>query len=149
MILGTWYWNDENETGFVHIGLNEDTGLLRIIMVDIDSDNELDESEYSGHTSSLKDNSYLNIKAVRPKDDNTGYMIIKYSAKKAELGIALMESKVIEVAVNEGKLRGSSEQCCSSVQINEVQEKLQEFVLKYDKELFPDMKYLKKLALPK
>ena len=26
-LLGTWYWKDENESGYIHIGLDEKTKL--------------------------------------------------------------------------------------------------------------------------
>jgi hypothetical protein len=36
-LCGSWYWRDENEAGFVHIGLEENSGLLHVIMLDRDA----------------------------------------------------------------------------------------------------------------
>ena len=40
-ILGTWAWEDEKESGFIHIGLDKRSKLLRLIMVDFDKDKAL------------------------------------------------------------------------------------------------------------
>jgi len=38
-ILGTWFWKDGAETGYLHIGIiDEESKLLRLIMLDFDKD---------------------------------------------------------------------------------------------------------------
>ena len=150
-ILGTWFWQEENETGYLHIGLDEESKLLRVIMLDIDGHKKLDESEYSGHTSELHGNRYLNLKWVRPvQDEITGYMLIKYTTTADSLGIAFMDKKVVETAVIEGSLKGivKKDEKFAAVRITDGQKELQDFILQKDNELFTGMKYMQKLNLP-
>ena len=147
-ILGTWLWKDENESGFIHIGLDEKNKLLRLIMVDFDRDKELEVSEFSGHTSLLKGNKYLNLKWVRPAHaEIPGYIFVKYEVRSDSLGIALMDNEVVEKAIKDGSLKGNlkKDQWSFSVHITEGQKKLQGFIRQEDKGLFPEMKYLQKL----
>ena len=150
-IFGTWFWKEENTSGYIHIGLDEVSKSLRLLMLEHKGDGELEVSEFSGHTSSLEGNRYLNLKWVRPtQNENTGYLFVKYVVGPASLGIALMDSDVAERAIKEGSIKGKLEEGdkSSSVHITEGQETLQKFILRNDKELFPEMKYLQKLELP-
>lgn len=150
-ILGTWFWKDENESGYVHIGLDEESKLLRLIMLEFNRGGELEASEFSGHTSSLEGNKYLNLKWVRPEQDEiTGYMFVKYIASPDSLGLALMDSEVAEEAIKMGPLKGQVKKgnWSSLVHIQEGQKGLQEFIVRKDEELFPEMKYLSRLELP-
>jgi hypothetical protein len=150
-ILGTWFWNEKSDSGFVHIGLNKESKQLQVIMIEHDKDGTIDVSEFKGHTSSLGNNKYLNLKWVRPGDEPNGYLLIKYSTKGASLTTSLLDVEVIKNAVKEGKLKGTvgKEKYAPSISITEEQKKLQEFVLKHDKELFPEKSSLKRLNLPK
>ena len=150
-ILGTWIWKDKNESGFIHIGLDGKKKLLKLIMVDFDKDEALEVSEFSGHTSLLKENRYLNLKWVSPpRAEFPGYLFVKYIVGSDSLGIALMDSGVVEKAITEGALNGNvkKEKWSVSVHITEGGKKLQEFVREKDKALFPEMEYLQKLKLP-
>lgn len=145
-IIGTWFWKDGKETGYLHIGLDEDS-KLRIVMVDFDKDGELETSEFSGHTSSLEKNTYLNL---RPKNDAGGYMFVKYCVREKTLGIALISMDAVEKAINNGSLHGEikKDKWSSSIHITEEQKKLQQFITRNDKTLFPETKYLEKLNTP-
>ena len=150
-ILGTWFWKDENESGFIHIGRDEKSKLLTLIMVDFDRDEEVEASEFSGHTSLLEENKYLNLKWVHPPQaEITGYIFVKYVVSSSSLGIALMDSEIVEKAIKNGSLKGKlkKDKWSFSVHITEGQKKLQGFIRQKDKELFPEMKYLQKLKLP-
>ena len=150
-ILGTWFWKDENGFGYIHIGLDEELELLRLMMLEFDIDGELEVSEFSGHTSSLNGNKYLNVKWVRPvKDEVRGFIFVKYAVSSDSLCIALMDSNVAEKAINDGALKGKVKhgKWGSSVHITEGQKKLQEFILQKDKELFPELTCWPKLKLP-
>jgi hypothetical protein len=149
-ILGSWYWKDENETIYVHIGRGEESKLLRVVMLDIDAHGDLEVSEYSGHTSSLEGNKYLNIKLVRPAPDKiVGYMFVKYKLASDSLGFSLMDSRVAEKAIRDGALKGevTKGKWISSIHITEGQKELQNFIVRKDKELFQEMKYLARLEL--
>ncbi len=104
-VVGTWFWNDEHESGYIHIGLDDDSALLRLFMMDFDRNEELEASEYSGHTSLLGGNTYLNIKWVRPEQKGiTGYMVVKYTVRSDSLGIALMNFEVVKKAIQNGSI---------------------------------------------
>jgi len=62
----------------------------------------------------------------------------------------LMDRDVVEKAIKGGKLKVKVKKSNwpSSVYIAEDQKKLQEFILRKSKALFPEMKYLPKLTLP-
>mgnify|MGYP001817757329 CR=1 FL=1 len=143
-IMGTWFWKEKNENGYIHIGLDEDSKQLRFVMAVFDKDGGLDTSQFSGHTSSLGENTYLNL---YPSHEPGGYMLVKYSFKKDTLGIALTNTDVVEKAINNGSLNGEIKkgQWSSSIHITEEQKKLQQFVLHNDKALFPETKYMGKL----
>jgi len=149
-ILGTWFWNEESDSGFVHIGLNKESKLLQVIMIEHDKDGTIDVSEFNGHTSSLGNNKYLNLKWVRPADEPKGYLLIKYSTEGESLAISLLNAKMIESAIKEGSLKGTvgKEKYAYSLSITEEQKKLQQFVLKHDKELFQEKNNLNRLKLP-
>ena len=149
-ILGTWFWNEESDSGFVHMGLNKESKLLQIIMIEQDKDGTIDVSEFNGHTSSLGNNKYLNLKWVRPADEPKGYLLIKYSTEGESLAISLLNAKMIENAIKEGCLKGTvgKEKYAYSLSITEEQKKLQQFVLKHDKELFQEKNNLNRLKLP-
>ena len=150
-ILGTWFWKDENESGYIHIGLDGKTKLLKLVMIDTKSDGELDISEYSGHTSSLGGNSYLNLKWLRPEEFKTnGYFFVKYTISQSSLGIALIDSGFVVKAIEGRSLKGKlgKDKFFTSIYITEGQKKIQQFILNNDKALFPEIKYLPKLKLP-
>ena len=149
-ILGTWFWNEESDSGFVHIGLNKESKLLQVIMIEHDKDGTIDVSEFNGHTSSLGNNKYLNLKWVRPADEPKGYLLIKYSTEGESLAISLLNAKVIENSIKEGSLKGTvgKEKYAYSLSITEEQKTLQQFVLKHDKELFQEKSNLNRLNLP-
>jgi len=149
-ILGTWFWNEESDSGFIHIGLNKESKLLQVIMIEHDKDGTIDVSEFNGHTSSLGNNKYLNLKWVRPADEPKGYLLIKYSTEGESLAISLLNAKMIESAIKEGSLKGTvgKEKYAYSLSITEEQKKLQQFVLKHDKELFQEKNNLNRLKLP-
>ena len=150
-IYGTWFWKEDNESGFIHMGLDQKTKLLRVIMVEFDKDGGLKLSEFAGHTSSLADNKYLNLKWVIPADEEPGYLFVKYEVSAGTFGISLMDNAAVEQAIKDGSLKGEvkEDDWFSSVHITEESKKLQEFVVKNDKELFKEKTYLRRLDLPK
>jgi len=149
-ILGTWFWKTENESGYIHIGIDEKSKLLRLVMLDFDKDGELEASEFSGHTSSLEENKYLNLKWVRPADEDAGYIFVKYNVNQEVLGISMITTDAVEKGIDNGSLNGKMEkgQWSSSIHITEGKKNLQQFILQNDKALFPETKYLQKLKIP-
>ena len=151
LILGTWFWNEENESGYIHIGLDEKSKLLRVVMLDYDNNRELEVSEFSGYTSSLHGNNYLNLNWLRPVQDQiSGYMLVKYTVTAEKLGIAMMDRGTAKTAVTGGLLQGTVDEddMLSPIHITAGQNELQEFILRNDKALFPEMKTIQRLNLP-
>jgi len=150
-VLGTWFWKDKDESGYIHIGLDKKTDLLRLIMIEMNENGKLKSTELTGHTSSLEGNTYLNLKWMNPEDDKaTGYMFMKYSVTSDGLGLGFMHDKVIVKAIEDGTLKGKVEKgkWLSSVYITQGSKKLQKFIVQNDKALFPEMKHLPRLKLP-
>jgi hypothetical protein len=152
-VLGTWFWKDKDESGYIHIGLDKKTKLIRLIMIEMKKNNKLKSTELTGHTSSLKGNNYLNLKWAHPEDDKSaGYIFIKYSVTSDGLGLGLgfINSDVVKKSIESGVLKGKVEKAewLSSVTITQGSKKLQKFIIKNDKALFPEMKYLPRLKLP-
>jgi len=150
-VIGTWFWKDKDESGYIHIGLDEETKLIRLIMIEMKKDGRLKSTELTGHTSSLAGNTYLNLKWTHPENDKSrGYMFIKYSVASDGLGLGFINSEVVEKAITAGSLKGKVEKgkWLSSVTITQGSKKLRKFIIKNDKTLFPEMKYLPKLKLP-
>lgn len=149
-IFGTWFWRDNNDSGYIHIGVDDKTKLLRLMMVGLESDGEMEVLELTGHTTALKGNTYLNLKWVRPADEVSGYIFVKYDVKDGFLGISFMDSDVVEKAIKNKALNGAIEEgeLLPSIHITDAGVKLQRFFLDNDKALFVDTKYLPGLTLP-
>jgi hypothetical protein len=149
-IFGTWFWKEKDENGYIHIGIDEKSKLLRLVMLDFYKDGELEASEFSGHTSSLEKNRYLNLKEVSHEDEPAGYIFVKYSVNDEKLCISLIETDAVKKAITNGSLNGEvkKEQWSSSIHITEEKKKLQQFILQNDKALFPETKCLRKLKTP-
>jgi hypothetical protein len=151
-ISGTWFWHDDAESGYIHIGLDKKTKLLRLLMVEFDRDGTMEASEFIGHTSAINGHRYLNLKYVQPAEEGaSGYLLVKYDIKDARLGIALMSSGVVEKAIKNGGLKGvvKKEKWSTTVRITEAPQRLRAFVLENDSSLFPEMAFLPKLSLQK
>ncbi|MBW1744761.1 MAG: hypothetical protein JRJ47_15255 [Deltaproteobacteria bacterium] len=100
-------------------------------MLEFDKNWELEASEFSGHTSSLEGNKYLNLS---PANEPPGYIF----------------TDAVEKGIDNGFLNGEVKRgkWSSSIHITEGQKELQQFILKNDKALFPETKYLQKLKMP-
>ena len=144
-IFGTWYWHEESDSGYIHFGTDYSSGLLRVVMLEYGRDGRMDATMYSGHTSFLGGNNYLNLKQTHPQQDDRGYMIIRYRLKNGMFGISLMDNTAAENAIKEGSLKGKIK---GYTHITEGQPKLQTFILENDEKLYKDTAFLKRLHLP-
>lgn len=77
-LIGSWFWKETDETGFLHIGKDQKKELLQITMIAFKKDGEVDTTEFIGHISKLSSNNYLNLKWVKPENFIKGYLFIKY-----------------------------------------------------------------------
>jgi hypothetical protein len=149
-VYGSWYWKDNNEVGYVHMGLDRESKLLRVFMIDFGKDGEMHASELAGHTSSFPGQAYLNLKWVSPSDENPGYLFVKYEVRGDVLEISLMDNEAAEKAIQEGSLKGEiiSAKWFSTAHIMEEKDALQQFVAKHNEELFKEKSPLHRLNPP-
>jgi hypothetical protein len=149
-LLGSWYWKDESDSGYIHIGLDKTSKILRIMLVEFGKEGELTASEFTGHSSQLQGNSYLNLERVRPEDQEPGFLFVKYTLKPNALGISLMDAGVVSKDIESGVLKGqvTKGEWTSNIHITASQEALQAYILKQDKALFSETSDLPRLNLP-
>ena len=141
-LIGTWWGGDGGEISYVHIGQRETSEkYLHVLCVQIDKNGSLERMEFSGHISSVAGNTYLNLTEINNQGEmNTDYLFVKYQQSGDTCHFALMNQKVTRQAIEKGRLRGKvkSNLWSSSVRITEGSEKLRQFVLDRDKELFEE-----------
>ena len=150
-LLGSWFWRHGSETGFLHVGLDFRSGLLRLVMLDFNRDSELEVSEFVGHTSILGAHRYLNLKWLRPEDGITGYLFVQYRREHDALAISIADSRVFEEAVEGGVLQGvlkPKNKLFGSVRITAAATELQRFLMENDDRLFPEYQRVRRLPLP-
>lgn len=145
-LFGTWYWNDKNDNGYIHIGKSKESGQLLLMMVEFTADKHVKLTRFTGHTAAIGPNTYLNLKWVSSKKGRTdAFMIVKYEFRSGKLGITLMDSEVVEKAVANGKLAGQIipvGKFTSDVVVGADQKAVAAFILQNDTVLFEDTKFL-------
>jgi hypothetical protein len=146
-ILGTWYLHEEGETVFLHMGMDQKTKGLHVIMVESQKDAEVKTSELTGHTSRLGNTTYMNLRWDRQAEPEVGYLFVKYQVVEKRIGLGLIRSDAVEKAIREGKIRGIIDQNPSSIRLIDSTEQLQEFVQKHDAALFEELKWMNRLDL--
>ena len=150
-VYGAWFWKDEQETGYLHFGQERDSGLLQLMMIELNSSGKISVTQMQGHTSKLGGKHYLNLKFVPPQDGISEYIFMKYEISEKGLGLAFMDSSVIEKAIADNVLAGRVKQDghVSSVHLSDTSNNLQQFVREHEQALFPEMKFLPRLVLPR
>lgn len=149
-LYGSWYWIDDQESGYLHFGREPASGKLLLLMVEINHDGKLGITEMQGHSSRLGENRYLNLKFTPPEDGIDGYLLIKYEITAKGLGIALMDPGVVENGIAAGEVAGRVEQSgqFTAIKLTDSPQGLQQYFRDNDKALFPDAKFLPRLELP-
>ncbi|MBW2109110.1 MAG: hypothetical protein JRI36_10665 [Deltaproteobacteria bacterium] len=149
-LCGTWFFRDDNERLYLHVGRDGKSRQLRIVMLDYGQNDDLEISEFSGHTSRIGQKRYLNLRWVKPAEEESGYMFVHYVITGGRLGISLMDLDTVEKAIQQGALKGAVKKRPQglSVRIKEDPEKLRRYFLQHHKELFQAPQYLKRLVLP-
>jgi len=150
-IFGSWFWNDAQDSGYIHIGRDEDTRMMRLVMSEFDKHGQLKVSEFLGHTSTLAGKTYMNLKWVRPAGDQPGgFLLVKYAMRPDALGLAVMSPGAVEEAIKSSALEGKLKKgnLTSEIRITAVSRQLQRFIQLNDQKLFPEMVYLQRVKLP-
>lgn len=148
-LYGSWYWNDDQESGYLHFGREPVSGKLLLLMVEINHDGELGITEMQGHSSRLGDKRYLNLKFTPPQDGIDGYLLIKYEITPKGLGIAFMDPGVVEKDIAAGEVAGRAEQRgqFTAIRLTDSPQGLQQYFRDNDEALFADLKLLSRLEL--
>jgi hypothetical protein len=137
-LLGTWIGANGDETMFVHIGKDEDTHMLLIVLTEMKDNGEIDHSSLSGHTSILPSGRYLNLKWILPPKNKTkGYMLIKYAVKDGNLHLYATDDTVIETDIEKGVLKGEILKT-KTAYVTEDTKHLVQYVNKNDGRIFPE-----------
>jgi hypothetical protein len=151
-IIGTWFWNEESDQGFIHIGRDTDEKTLLITMVEFKNDGRVETSEFRAFTSRISSHRYLNLKWARPKESESGYFFMKYVVTADVFECSFPDHGFIADAVKSGALKGkvlSPGELAPTILIQASQDELRKFFLKNDAVLFKDSSKLKRLILPK
>jgi hypothetical protein len=150
-ILGTWFVHEEGETVYLHMGIDEKTKGLRVVMVEFDREGEVKTSELSGHTSQLQDKTYLNLRWVSPAESEAGYLFVKYAVVGERIGIGLIRSDAVEKAIRKKGIQGiiDETQKPSSIRLTDSSEKLRAYCERHDAALFEELKWMNRLDLSK
>lgn len=143
-VYGSWFWKDDEESGYLHFGQEQESGMLQLMMVELNSNGKINVTRMRGHTSQLGNKHYLNLKFVPADEDLGEYIIMKYEISEKGLGLSFMDTSIIEKAIVESVLAGRVEKKghVSSVHLLDTSKKLQQFVRENDKTLFPEIKFL-------
>lgn len=142
-LYGTWFHKEDDETAFIHFGLDDKSRLLKVVFIDTKKNGELERIEFTGHNTDSGEFRYLNLKWVNPEGDCRGYLFVKYTLNENTLGIRIADFPTIQKAIESGELKGEISN--SSTLLTDEPEKMREFFEKHDKELFPELQVLQKL----
>jgi hypothetical protein len=145
-VMGTWFLHDDDDTVFLHAGVDWETKGLRLVMVEFHKDGELKTYVLVGHTSRVGNQSYMNLRWDQPDEPDKGYLFVKYNRMGEQFGFALANVDAVEKAINEGAARGKIVRGQgASVTLTDSSERLREFVQKHDKDLFEEIQYMNRL----
>jgi hypothetical protein len=137
-LLGTWIGTNDDETMFIHIGKDEDTQTLLIVLTEMKDNGEIDLSTLAGHASILQSGRYLNLKWILPEKNQTkGYLLIKYAVKDGNLHLYAADDTVIETDIKKGLLKGEIRKA-KAAYVTENSKRLVQYVSKNDSRLFPE-----------
>ncbi len=129
-INGSWFWRGESEHGFLHIGLDSETGLLHMTMLDFNASGQIKTDTFTGHTTVLAGKTYLNLRWVDRPSERNGYLFVKYKLGRDTLGISTMDTFAVERAIEKGLLKAElkKEQWFSSIFVTDDSKRLRQFV---------------------
>ena len=143
-LIGSWYWSESGGYGYIHIGREDAAAGLRLVMLSIDNDGELELSQFSGHTSRLGERRYLNLKWLPPDPEKPDYLTVNYRIADGRLGIGLMDNDPVIAAIGSGELAGTvtKEGWFTSVRVRAESADWRRFVGGEHESLFPEVKFL-------
>lgn len=145
-IIGTWYWNEPNETGYVHIGLDSEQ-RYKIVMVETNGSGDIKTSEFLAHSSALKTGRYLNVVSLE-KSSSKAFLFIRYEVSKEGLNLFLPDSSVFEKAVESKMLKAQFLKGKNKgIVLVDSSKNLAKFVAENDGALFPEGNLLRRMKL--
>lgn len=145
-IIGTWYWNQPNETGYVHIGLDSEQ-RYKIVMVETNGSGDIKTREFLAHSSILKTGRYLNV-VSQEKSSSKAFLFIRYEVSKEGLNLFLPDSSVFEKAVESKMLKAQFLKGKNKgIVLLDSSKNLANFVVENDAQLFPEGSLLHRIKL--
>lgn len=147
-IFGAWFWNEENDHGYVHIGIDTDKKTLLVTMIEYKSEGKMEVSDFRGHTTKLGQDRFLNLKWIKPKELYKGYLLVKYDVTADTLTIWLPDLPILDKAVKAKALQGEVLPS-GDVVLHANQAELRDYISKNKAALFPHGSTLKRLVLPR
>lgn len=148
-IIGTWFWNEESDSGYIHIGTDADQKAHLLTMVEFKNDGRIETTEFKGHSTKLSSHRFLNLKWTSPKENDKGYFFMEYTAGPDFLECSFLDAKTFEKAITSGSLKGEvlSPGIMPTVMIHAGQNELRQFIMQNEKSLIADTVKLKKISL--
>ncbi len=145
-IVGTWYWNQPNETGYIHIGLDSEK-RYKIVMVEINGSGGIKTRGFLAHSSALKTGNYLNV-VSQEKNSSKAFLFIRYEVSKEGLNLFLPDSSVFEKAVESKMLKAEFIKGKNKgLVLLDSSKNLADFVVENDALLFPEGNLLRRIKL--
>ncbi len=150
-VFGSWYWQDEDESGLVHIGKKGKSDRFTLLMIEFSGSHQMKHSGFKGHTTAFGGSTYLNLTPLEPeKNETRGYLLVKYQMLGGRLGVSLMDAAPVEQAVRKGGLKGKTDdqKKHSPVYVTEDTAGVRQFILANDAALFKEVTFMSPLKLP-
>ncbi len=145
-IIGTWYWNQPNETGYIHIGLDSEK-RFKIVMVEINGSGDIKTRDFLAHSSALKTGKYLNV-VSQGNNSSKAFLFIRYEVSKEGLNLFLPDSSVFEKAVESKMLKAEFIKGKNKgLVLLDSSKNLADFVVENDALLFPEGNLLRRIKL--
>jgi hypothetical protein len=105
-LIGTWYWNGDEDMGYIHIGKAGSGREIIISMIKFRKDGSIVPTIYRGHSCQTGKRRYLSLKHLMFEQLDKRYFFVEYEVKGDSIEVALLNNKLIESAIKGGSLKG-------------------------------------------
>jgi|GEM_PF-5846042 len=153
-LLGTWYWKDKDDAGFLHIGKSDTPEYITIIVIEDRKDGLLSMDQYRAHGSRIGSATYLNIHQSGSKKEKTKYIFVKYRIDKDMLLYSFADHRVkehdIRATTIKGVLTNNHEVIAAdnAAVMTAGSEEIVRYLKKHDKRVFREFRGIVRAMLP-
>ena len=127
-LLGVWYWQEDNEIVYLHIGQLKDSNGLRVILVEHQKSG-IKQAEYRGHVTQLQIGQILNLRGLK-KGKYSDWLFARYTiSSDGSLSLSFALPKAGIKPITTGQLKGkiNKGQFLTSVTLNDEGSKIRTF----------------------